>query len=62
MAQNGKDPNIGWTLVGWINFVAILLVVVLLTGTRLTAAHILGGTAVFVIIFIFLMWTALRRR
>jgi hypothetical protein len=62
MARNSKGPNVAWTLLGWINLVAIVLFILVFTGTRPTAGAILIGTVIFVAISILLVWVAFRRR
>ncbi|HMN26734.1 MAG TPA: hypothetical protein PKE45_01170 [Caldilineaceae bacterium] len=61
MSNHDPRANLGWTLVGLVNFVAILLIAVLATGFRPTAGTILGGAALFLGAAIFVLWVMLRK-
>jgi hypothetical protein len=57
-----REPNIGWTLLGWINLIALLLLGLAFVGIRPTLWTILGGTGVFLTVSVLLVWVAFRRR
>jgi hypothetical protein len=54
--------NVGWAIVGWFNFIAVALIVLLVTGVRPTLWQILGGGAFFLIMTVLLIWSGLRQR
>jgi hypothetical protein len=54
--------SLGWAIVGWFNFIAVALIVLLLTGLRPTLWQILGGAAFFLIMTVLLIWSGLRQR
>jgi hypothetical protein len=62
MTNKDNRANPGWTLVGMINFVALLLILVIATGYRPSGAQILGGAAIFFAIVTFLVWMMVRKR
>jgi hypothetical protein len=61
MSEHDHRANLGWTLVGLVNFVAILLIAVIATGFRPSAGTILGGAALFFGASIFIVWVMVRR-
>ncbi|RIK43089.1 MAG: hypothetical protein DCC55_06800 [Chloroflexi bacterium] len=62
MAQHNNGSKLGWTLLGWMNLVAVALLILVFTGARPTLGQILGGTALFLFVTILVVWAALRRR
>jgi hypothetical protein len=60
MARNKPPPHPGWTLLGWLNLVAVSLLILLFTGIRPTLEQILIGTALFLLVGLLLLWGALR--
>lgn len=62
MARHDDRSNLGWTLLGWMNLIAVVLLILIFTGIRPTLGQILGGTALFLLVTILIVWAALRSR
>lgn len=60
--QHGSKSSLGWTLLGWMNMIAVVVLILVVTGTRPTLMQILGGTAFFVLVGVLFVWAGLRRR
>jgi hypothetical protein len=54
--------HVGWAIVGWFNFIAVALIILLITGIRPTMWQIIGGMLFFMIMTVLLIWSGLRQR
>ncbi len=57
-----KGLSLGWAIVGWMNMGALVLIILLVTGVRPTAAQILWGGLFYLIMTGLLIWNGLRKR
>jgi len=53
--------QLGWTLVGWLNAIAIAVIVVAVWQPPLTAWWILGGGLVAIAVPVLFLWHGLRK-
>jgi hypothetical protein len=53
--------QLGWSLVGWFNLIAVAIVVVAIWGPPLTLWWILGGTVVAFAVPVLFFWRGLKK-
>jgi hypothetical protein len=65
LKQDDKNPTqqtqLGWTLVGWLNAIAIAVIVIAVWQPPLTVWWILGGALVAVGVPVLFLWLGMRK-